>query len=111
MFKKAATSRGLLVLCLRRCRTALHHWVANGSGSARVVDHDIGHSLRLDAEADRGVAAAAATIRHEADQWPSCCAHDTQLLRHRVLLGSTPISRTVVKELQPSDPAWPPFAA
>ncbi|WP_230672674.1 hypothetical protein, partial [Xanthomonas euvesicatoria] len=26
-------------------------------------------------------------------------------------LGSTPISRTVVKELQPSDPAWPPFAA
>ncbi|MBV6792801.1 hypothetical protein, partial [Xanthomonas euvesicatoria] len=25
--------------------------------------------------------------------------------------GSTPISRTVVKELQPSDPAWPPFAA
>ncbi|MBV6836707.1 hypothetical protein KWH01_05300, partial [Xanthomonas campestris pv. merremiae] len=26
-------------------------------------------------------------------------------------MGSTPISRTVVKELQPSDPAWPPFAA
>lgn len=25
--------------------------------------------------------------------------------------GSTPISRTVLKELQPSDPAWRPFAA
>ncbi len=26
-------------------------------------------------------------------------------------MGSTPISRTVLKELQPSDPAWRPFAA
>ena len=26
------------------------------------------------------------------------------------LWGSTPISRTVLKELQPSDPAWRPFA-
>ncbi|MBV6792374.1 hypothetical protein, partial [Xanthomonas euvesicatoria] len=34
-----------------------------------------------------------------------------QLIQSQNSLGSTPISRTVVKELQPSDPAWPPFAA
>ena len=32
-------------------------------------------------------------------------------LGQRPRMGSTPISRTVLKELQPSDPAWRPFAA
>ncbi|MBV6787525.1 hypothetical protein KWH02_20520, partial [Xanthomonas campestris pv. uppalii] len=39
------------------------------------------------------------------------CSDDVLVCYTKEETGSTPISRTVVKELQPSDPAWPPFAA